>query len=180
MFHILSSLEPCISHFSCISEQECIADCTAESSITVYRTGSRINGIGSNPFEILNAKIKEKFAPHMGLANVMCLSICSKFFHFKAINRVARGREFCDIYDRIIEMTSPMPAVTGGGLVGHPPTQASEHREGYCMQRSSACGRNLRWRRHSQQIETSSCRGDDVSLAGPHTQAQWEAPMSMP
>ena len=64
--------------------------------------------------------------------------------------------------------------------MGHPPPQSSEHREGCSIQRSSAYDTNLRWRRHSQQIETSSCRGDDVSLADPHTLAQQEAPMSMP
>ena len=63
--------------------------------------------------------------------------------------------------------------------MGNPPTQASEHREGSSIERSSVYGTNLRWRRHSQQIETSSCRGD-VALADPHTLAQQEAPMSMP
>ena len=69
-------------------------------------------------------------------------------------------------------MDATMPAVTVGGRVGHPPTQASEHREVYSMQRSSACGRNLRCRRHSQQIETSSSLVEEVSLAGTDTLAQ--------
>ena len=74
---------------------------------------------------------------------------------------------------------STLPAVTGGGRGAHPPTLASEHREGCSIQRSSASGTNLRWRRHSQQIETSSCRVVDVSQASLETLAQRETPMPM-
>ena len=52
---------------------------------------------------------KEKFAPHMGLANLMSLSIYNKVFDVKSIKRGPRGRAFGAIYGRIIEkkMLSP-------------------------------------------------------------------------
>ena len=85
--------------------------------------------------------------------------------------------------------TMLLPASICGGLVsaicdrrgsgGHPPTLASEHREGCSIQRSSASGTKLRWPRHSQQIETSSCHVDDFSQPSPETLAKRETPMPM-
>ena len=72
-----------------------------------------------------------------------------------------------------------LPAATGTGWWGHPLTLQIERLERYRIQQSSPCGTNLRWRRHTQQIETSSCRVADVLLAGPNSLAQWEVTMSM-
>ena len=53
---------------------------------------------------------------------------------------------------------STQTAVTGGDPEGHPPTQASEHPDGCSIQRSLACGTNLRWRRHSANWDVTMSR----------------------
>ena len=85
-----------------------------------------------------------------------------------------RGRRRPDYFRLPVVMGSTLTAATGGGRVGHLPTLASVHLVGYSIGQRLGCGRSLRSRCHSLQIETSSALDEDVSEAVPHTLPQRE------